>query len=395
MQKLGVGYIGLYLFMMVVFGQSKTYAQPFNFPGVPGVVVDYSAASTTIYLGSPSICILSNGNYLVSHDLFGPGSTQQTQGITRLFLSTDKGKTWKKQAEIKGQFWSGLFTHKNAVYLMGTSKEYGNTVIRKSMDDGKTWTNPDNPKQGLLLKGQYHTAPTPVIEHNGRLWRAMEDAMGPDKNWGKRFGSFMLSVPVNADLLYAENWECSNILRYDSTYLDGKFGGWLEGNAVIAPDKKPAIVLRADYAENGNEKAALVSISADGKKASFNPKTGFVDFPGGSKKFSIRYDKKSNTYWTLANYVPDRFKGKNFERTRNTLALCRSADLRKWTVRSIVLQNEDMDKHGFQYVDWQFAGNDIIAICRTAFDDGIGGAHNQHDSNFITFHRIQNFRGKK
>jgi hypothetical protein len=45
-----------------------------------------------------------------------------------------------------------------------------------------------------------------------------------------------------------------------------------------------------------------------------------------------------------------------------------------------------------QYVDWVFDGDDIAALSRTAYDDGLGGAHNQHDANFITFHRIRNFR---
>ncbi len=48
--------------------------------------------------------------------------------------------------------------------------------------------------------------------------------------------------------------------------------------------------------------------------------------------------------------------------------------------------------HGFQYVDWKFEGEDLIAVSRTAFDDGLGGAANYHDANFITFHRVCNFR---
>jgi len=43
-------------------------------------------------------------------------------------------------------------------------------------------------------------------------------------------------------------------------------------------------------------------------------------------------------------------------------------------------------------VDWQFDGEDIIAACRTAFDDAEGGAHNNHDANYLTFHRFANFR---
>ncbi len=359
---------------------------------VPGVVVDHSPVSSGLYLGSPSICILPDGNYVASHDFFGPKGTEHERAITHIFKSTDKGKTWKRIAEINGQYWSKLFVHKKYLYILGTWKEYGNTIIRRSTDGGITWTNPTDSRNGLLLEGQYHCAPTPVIEHDGRLWRAMEDAMGPIRGWGKMFGSFMMSVPVNADLLNASNWIFSNSVRYDSTYLNGNFGGWLEGNAVVGPSGGIVNILRAAYTLHGDEKAAIIKISADGRQATFNSDEDFIAFPGGSKKFTIRYDRKTKLYWTLSNYVPEEFKGKNFERTRNTQALCSSTDLRNWEVKSIILQHQDMDKHGFQYLDWQFEGNDIIALSRTAYDDAEGGAHNQHDANFITFHRIKNFR---
>ena len=77
---------------------------------------------------------------------------------------------------------------------------------------------------------------------------------------------------------------------------------------------------------------------------------------------------------------------------RNTLALVSSPDLAAWTVRSVILYHGDVAKHGFQYVDWLFEGDDLIAASRTAYDDGLGGAHNQHDANYLTFHRIPNFR---
>jgi hypothetical protein len=43
-------------------------------------------------------------------------------------------------------------------------------------------------------------------------------------------------------------------------------------------------------------------------------------------------------------------------------------------------------------VDWQFDGADILAVSRTAFEDESGGAHRAHDANFMTFHRIRDFR---
>ena len=45
---------------------------------------------------------------------------------------------------------------------------------------------------------------------------------------------------------------------------------------------------------------------------------------------------------------------------------------------------------GFQYVDFEFDGDDIIFLCRTA----LNGAANFHDSNYSTFHRISAFRTK-
>ena len=193
------------------------------------------------------------------------------------------------------------------------------------------------------------------------------------------------------DSLKADNWISSNFLESSPKWLDGKFGGWLEGKAVVTPEGRIVNVLRADY-RAVVEKAALVTISPDGTRATFDPATGFIDFPGGCKKFTIRYDATSKHYWSLANFVPEEQRNPNPERTRNTLALTRSEDLRNWSVRSIILQHPDSAKHGFQYVDWQFDGDDIIAVSRTAFDDDQGGAHDQHDANFLTFHRIQNFR---
>ena len=51
-------------------------------------------------------------------------------------------------------------------------------------------------------------------------------------------------------------------------------------------------------------------------------------------------------------------------------------------------QYEDVKKVGFQYVDFMFEEDDIIFLCRTA----VNNAHSYHNSNYQTFHRIENFR---
>lgn len=359
-----------------------------DFEHVPGVVIDHIPASTGCYIGSPSIAILPGGTYLASHDIFGPGSTYNH---VRVFASSDRGKTWRQTREIVGAFWSNLFCHQGDVYVLGTSEQYGNLVIRRSTDGGVTWTEPTDKTTGALrTDGEYHTAPMPVVVHEGRLWRAYED-MHPDRKWGRNFRAFIMSAHVDSDLLDAGSWSHSNPVARDPSWLDGLFGGWLEGNAVIAPNGQIVDILRVDYRQQDTEKAAIVRISDDAKTATFSEQD-FIDFPGGCKKFTIRKDPATEYYWSLSNYVPEKFGDYNTERARNTLALIRSKDLRSWEVRKIVLQHDDPEKHAFQYVDWQFENADIIVASRTAYDDGFDDAHNQHDANFMTFHRLEGFR---
>jgi hypothetical protein len=241
---------------------------------------------------------------------------------------------------------------------VGTSNQNGSVVIRRSTDGGLKWSTPGDRNTGLLIaQGDYHCAPVPVVVHKGRIWRAMEDR-NPPEGWGTNFRSFVMSAPVDADLLKADSWTLSNRLRFDQEW-PGR--AWLE-------------------------KAAIVRITDDGKLISFDPDKDFIDFFGGSNKFTIRYDSLTGRYWSLVN------KQRNPTAYRNILTLVSSGDLRNWKVESIILRHHDSEKHAFQYIDWLFEDKDIIAVSRTAYDDGLGGAHRAHDANYLTFHRIHNFR---
>ena len=361
-------------------------------PKVPGVVVNYIPASTKTFIGSPSICILPNGDYVASHDHFGPATTEHSKAVTEVYNSTNRGKSWKKISEIQGQFWSNLFVHNNALYIMGTWKHHGNLIIRRSVDSGTTWTEPADSETGLLREGEYHTAPMPMVIHNGRIWRAIENAKSESEKWGIRYSAMVVSAPLEADLLNAKNWTATNFLTHNPVYLDGKFGGWIEGNAVVTPEGKMVDILRVATSEKGRELAAIVTISEDGLTASFDPAYGFMEFVGGSRKFSIRYDEKSNRYWTISNMITKEFSGMDAGQVRNTLVLKSSSDLKNWTVHKVLLHHPDVLKHGFQYIDWQFEGKNIIFLSRTAWDDQFGGADNFHNANYLTFHRIKNFR---
>lgn len=342
----------------------------------PGVVIDHQPAPTGMYIGSPSIAILPDGAYVASHDLFGPQSTENTSGVTRIFVSRDRGATWHKTAELSDQFWSSLFVLRGELYLIGITGQYGRIVIRRSADDGVDWSMPSY----LTHDSGYHTAPVPVVVDRGRIWRAFE--YHPPGAWGG-FQAFVASAPENSDLLNPSNWSFTSRLHYPPDATPGKT--WLEGNAVVGPKHQILDILRVDNIE----KAAIVAVSHGAMHFS-----ALIDFPGGAKKFTIRYDRQSRRYWTLSNpAMPDEpLAATNPAAVRNTLALMSSADLRHWRIERIVLSHPDAADFAFQYVDWQFDGADIVAVSRTAFSDAYGGAHRAHDANFLTFHRIVNFR---
>ena len=358
----------------VVIGLLLTLVPTAHAQTPPGVVIDYYDPANGVYISSPSIVILPNGDYVATHDQYGAAPL-----VTHVFRSQDAGSTWAHLTLLLGQYESTLFVHDAALYLIGgfidAPDEYA--AIRKSIDGGQTWTEPLDPNSGLLTPaGRYNGAPGPVLVHNGRIWRAIEEVdLNVPTGMSREFRAMMLSVPVDADPLDGANWTVSNsILMLD--YIANV--GWFEGNALATPTGDVVNILRIG---GMSEKAAVVQVSPDGQTVSFDPQT-IIDFFGGASKFTIRYDPLSGRYWSLVNKQADP------PAVRNRLVLTSSADLVNWTVESVILENPDSANIGFQYADWQFDGEDIIAVSRTAF----GGASNFHDAEYLTFHRIPSFR---
>ena len=378
--------------LLTFLGAEEIRGQDFQ---VPGTVIAHSPAPLAEFIGSPAIAVLENGDYLAAHDLFGSNSLYRISGRTRIYRSSDKGQSWRLISQVTNQLWSSLFVVGKDIYLIGTTRRYGDLVIRRSIDNGVTWSTPKDSKTGVLKRGAYHTAPTPIIKHQGKLWRAMEH-LPEGEGWGLQFRPFLMAVDEHADLLDSLNWQYSDELTNNKSYLEGEFNGWLEGNVVLGKDGNLLNILRVDDHSTLKEKAAVIRMDEFGEKAFFNPDSDFISFPGGSKKFSTRYDSISNRYWTISNYIPEGVKKQHPNRNpatiRNTAGIFSSIDLKEWVFHELLLHHADEEKHGFQYIDWVFDGNDIIYVSRTAYDDEYGGANNNHDANFLTFHRVDNFR---
>jgi hypothetical protein len=365
--------------------------------------VKFQDAATRTYLGSPSIVRLEGGDLLATHDYFGPGcprNHENEEHLTSVYRSSDNGGTWSNVTHIAGAFWSTLFLHQEHLYLLGTSQQYGSIVIRRSEDDGNTWTHPMDERSGLLLRGgrfreppNYHCAPVPILIKGGRIYRAFEDC--DPCVWGPGFQSLVISADEDCDLLAAGNWTTSNKLRYNGAWTPEEWGevpraGWLEGNAVESAEGEIWNILRLN-SEPVVDKAAVVRVEEEGRRVSFDPETGFIELPGGMSKFTIRRDPETGLYLTLSNNNTD----PAYPTQRNVLSLHASEDLRRWRHVATLLEDDSELSHedsirltGFQYVDWQCDGDGIVYLVRTAYD----GAHNFHDANRITFHQIEDFR---
>ncbi len=368
-----------------------------DLPSLPGTVITRSLAPQFFFITNPSITILPDGDYLAA--CTGAYRVQGTSAGVSFFLSSDKGLTWKAQSINNGVMsYQNLFVHKGILYLIGTSGVQKDIIIRKSMDKGVTWTYPVNETDGILLQGQYHSAPVPMVVNNGRLWRAFETNFD-----GENKKAFVMSAPVDANLMNASNWTFSNRLSYQTNWISGggkSFKQWIEGNVVVNRDGEVVNILRVDEEVYGGV-AALVKVNSP-SSITFDYKKDIINFPGGGKKFTIRYDYVSDYYWTISNaeFNEDRGKTQNgiykdgihCGLLRNRLVLMYSYDLRNWTIKDTIISSDNPFFHGFQYIDWQFENEDIIAVSRTAFEDSEGLPVRQHDANYFTFHRIKNFR---
>lgn len=350
-----------------------------QFAQVPGVVVVHSPKSSGKYRGTPSLVKLPNGHILSSNDVFGTG----VPNATDIFISKDNGVSWSYVSTVTGAVWSGLFYHQNKLFLLGADVSQGaNLVIRGSTDEGLTWSAPT-----IIVPGACHGSSTPVLFANNRIYKAYEfhdtDLNG---KWMSGNKSYIVSASQTADLLNPASWLKSDALQKPA-WLDGT--GWLETNAVIGPDGKIKGISRLASMEGIY--AGYYSLSSDAQIEAGSGKK--IQFWGGSSKFNIRYDSNTQKYWALVNYAPAQFKADNRSAggIRNVLALSSSTDLETWVIESIVLANNDVENVGFQYVDWVFDNNDILFVSRTAFDDGLGGADNYHNANFMTFHKITNY----
>lgn len=378
----------------IVIGQNLTV----EVPEIKGTVIAKSPSLRKMNINNPAITILPSGHYAAS-------CTGISKDGATLFISKDKGRTWETVHEnvtaVNGGIrnYIALFVHQGKFYMMGCKTDkvsFGHDIlIACSEDEGQTW------KSATVFEGKYYASINPVIRANGRIWRAMETRVlntdGSESSKGCH--PTIISAPEDSDLMDPASWTKADNLKIENslTYGEEVIDRMQEGCIVEGPDGVMYDIIRCDGPANI---AGVFKVNSP-TTVTFNSANGFIGFPGGDKKFEIRFDAQSGKYWTLSNlskggegpshsgiYADGMAPGL----VRNKLTLSYSTDLKIWIPYRNIIVSEDAFFHGYQYVNWAFDGNDIIAVVRQACQEERGLPTRQHDANMFTFYRIKDFR---
>lgn len=357
-----------------------------------GTVVNYlhpedeAYAFSGRYLCSPSIVRHPDGYLLASMDVYAHA---HPQNLTLIYRSDDDGKTWHYVSELMPCFWGKMFIHKGELYMLSCSTEYGDLLIGRSRDGGKTFDVPITLLRGANGKNGssgVHKNPQNIVRHNGRIYETLEWGSWDNKEYCH--AAMVMSCDENDDLLVPENWSFTEpkvFERFAPELADASVPMMtIEGTLAIAPDGRLLDIMR--FGIKGKAICYEVDENDPGSPLEYH---GLMDFPANFSKFMIKYDEISHKYYSVVCRL---YEGGN-NGARNYQTLMSSEDLVTWKDEMVLFDLRDMDRNkvGMQYVDLEFDGEDIIYLCRTA----INGANSFHDSNYSTFHRIKNFRNIK
>lgn len=369
---------------------ARSLCRLFRCGDFPGHVVNYIHPDDYAYgfsgrsPASPSIAKLKSGALLISHDVFWG---QAGQLLTQLFRSDDDGKSWRYVTDICPCFWGKLFVHADALYMMGMSQEYGDVLIGKSTDEGKTWSKPVLLLEGGdRLTGGPHQAPTPILITDTRIYSAVEWGAWSE---GNKHASGVLSADSSSDLMDPASWVLSPYVSHDATWPGAVTGGnpqMLEGNLFQMQDGRIGNLLRYHTKDANPPEGQAVLLALDpGRPELPQAFVRVQPLDGGYTKFHVQRDERTGKLYLLHNGgdAQEMYR-------RDVLSLSVSEGDARFTKVCDVIDDRNNDhtegpqRVGFQYPSFILESGEILAAIRTAMH----GAWNYHNANTITFHRI-------
>ncbi len=356
----------------------------------PSEVYDYTKYPYMTHY-SPGICATTeNGKtvlYVSYEDCYVTNFATEHDNRTFLVRSTDDGKTWEQLGLCEGMRWASIYELNGKIYVMGTHFETNMAILAEYNPTTDTFRSAN-----LSIRGG-GAAPTAATVANGRFYKAC--------------GSTVMSVPVDADMFDPQSWTVAsnyagdvadqdwfkNQIGYTEELENYALG---EGNLVTGKDGTVYYFLRVDCQPLYGY-AVILEVSVDGRTLSLpEGRSALIrlpddeKYPSSTSKFSIRYDEKSGKYYSLVSLAT--MKNPN---QRNALALIASDDLFNWYYIDTVLVDREMMNptlsrfaHGYQYVDFVIAGDDIHMVVREA----TGATNTYHDGKYVSYYVMKDFR---
>ena len=403
-----------------------------------------------VFVGSPSILVLNNKRIIISCDYQGPGlgkikgkkgkSNRTGHWIQgQIAVSRDGGDSW----DTKTVFPTGnatLFSIDTNIYLVS----YANGLqITYSGDGGENWSKPesitphndefDNFEGGRpavlvtdnsiyilafclpdkSLRGNVNDKTTPVI-----LQATRGSNLLSRKSWQIHKTELTLPEYITADQYRAVGAPVFNIPACEREHNlgNGRWAahpGWSHPRLIQISNRrhpwqnheKSAIHMLTRAALHRSNCAILGRINSTtpaGQIISHQATPAGSHFsllplPGGHLPFALIYDDKSELFWLISNpaanslipprNLPRQHSGLPSEQ-RHSLQLHFSCNLVDWSFAALLAQADTNNFSSIHEPDATISG-ETLHITTRASDSN---AKNQHDSNFITYFSIQDFR---
>lgn len=362
-------------------------------------VLAVSPDPMNVFAGSPFLHKLESGRLIASYEWFRKGNEKEkVPDQKKILTSDDNGDTWIQRSNLD-IMWGSLFSIQDKLYCIGNRRGSRDIVIACSLDQGDSWS-----AEQTLFEGRYHNAPTNIVIKNGYVYRAFETSTAGNSSWK----SLVVAGNIQKNLLDPSSWRKSNMLSYPGTPISlsrGKYpanaeqkipeDGWLEGN-IIEVNNTFRVVLRVRM--DGEATAGICAI-CELEDDDPNLNYRFVQFypmPGAQCKFHIVYDEQSQMYWTTVCLPtntwgdPEPLRKMGFPGSpgneRRILVLMYSLDALNWFQAGCVAMSHDL-MEAYSYASLLIHDEELLVLSRTSQQ-----GKNQHDTNMITLHKINNFR---
>ena len=405
------------------------------------VTIYESPDARNIYPYTPAICVLTSGRMIVTLDIGRMIDGELVNDYGMIYISDDHGENWRMVHKFPFRH-ARPFIAGKSIYVLGRLD--GLRIIR-SDDNGETWSECSHLTTNKK-KAPCFTAATNVWYRDDYVYVPVDKNISrPDDyvpagwNW-----ECNLSMPVlmrgniKDDLLKPENWTYAESFRFCDVVKENDLNyhgipfyktklqekeqmgdefltqalGWMETNVVQIMDPKHYwydetghtfhLFMRAHTAGTGYCAIAKVVEQPDGtmKTETVKAPSGrdwvFLPMPGGQMKFFMLYDEQTQLYWLIGTQATDsmtRLELLSKERynipcdERQRLVLHFSKNCVDWCFAGIVAAGPS-EKQSRHYASMAFDGEDLVIVSRSG-DERAASAHN---GNFVSFHRVRNFR---